>query len=99
MENIEIMRENEEEGLTIYNHREYNIKNEKNAHILRLEINDKYINIIISLDINIEYNYKTKMSLNTIVNKLELNIVKYSNLEIILKLFDKLYESKKLFIK
>ena len=98
MENIEIMRENEEEGLTIYNHREYNIKNEKNAHILRLEINDKYINIIITLDINIEYNYKTKMSLNTIVNKLELNIVKYSNLEIILKLFDKLYESKKLFI-
>ena len=28
MENVEIIKENEEEGETIYNHREYNIKEE-----------------------------------------------------------------------
>ena len=38
------------------------------------------------------------MSLSTIVNKLELNSVKYFNLELILQLFDKIYENKKLFI-
>jgi hypothetical protein len=38
------------------------------------------------------------MSLSTIVNKLELNPKKYSNLELILKLLDKVYENKKLFI-
>ena len=98
MEEVEIKKENEEEGETIYNHREYNIKNENNDYLLRLEINEKNINIIISLNNNIEYNYKTQMSLLTIVNKLELNLAKYSNLELILKLFDKVYENKKLFI-
>ena len=98
MEEVENKKENEEEGETIYNHREYNIKDENNDYILRLEINEKNINIIISLNNNIEYNYKTQMSLLTIVNKLELNLAKYSNLELILKLFDKVYENKKLFI-
>ena len=92
MENVE------EEGETIYNHREYNIKEGNNDYILRLEINEKNINIIISLNNNIEYNYKTQMSLSTIVDKLELNSKKYSNLELILKLLDKVYENKKLFI-
>ena len=41
MENVEIIKENEEEGETIYNHREYNIKNENNDYLLRLEINEK----------------------------------------------------------
>ena len=98
MEEVEIKKENEEEGETIYNHREYNIKNENNDYLLRLEINEKNINIIISLNNNIEYNYKTQMSLSTIVDKLELNPKKYSNLELILKLFDKIFESKRLFI-
>ena len=98
MEKIELRKEKDEEGETIYNHREYNIKDENNDYILRLEINENNINIIISLNNNIKYNYKTRMSLSTIVNKLELNLVKYSNLELILKLFDKVYESNKLFI-
>ena len=38
------------------------------------------------------------MNLSTIVDKLELNPKKYSNLELILKLLDKVYENKKLFI-
>ena len=98
MEEVEIKKENEEEGETIYNNREYNIKNENNDYILRLEINEKNINIIISLNNNIGYNYKIQMSLSTIVDKLELNPKKYSNLELILKLFDKIFESKRLFI-
>ena len=68
MENDEIIKENEEEGETIYN-----IKDENNDYILRLEINEKNTNIIIYLNNNIEYNYKTQMSLLTISNKLELN--------------------------
>ena len=38
------------------------------------------------------------MNLSTIVNKLELNQIKYSNLELILNLFDKIYENKKILI-
>ena len=34
----------------------------------------------------------------TIVNRLELNSAKYSNLELVLKLFDKIYENKALTI-
>ena len=82
MENVEIINEKEEEGETIYNHREYNIKEGNIDYILRLEINEKNIYIIISLNNNIEYNYKTQMSLSTIVDKLELNPKKYSNLEL-----------------
>ena len=98
MEEVENIRINNEEGETIYNHREYNVKDENNYYILRLEISEKYINIIISSINSIEYNYKIQMSLTTIVNKLELNLVKYSNLELILKLFDELYKNNKLFI-
>ena len=98
MEEIEIKREKEEEGETIYEHREFNIKNETGEYILRLEINEKDITILISSNNNIEYNYKTQMSLLTIVNKLELNSAKYCNLELILKLFDKIYETNSLVI-
>ena len=88
MENVEIINEKEEEGETIYNHREYNIKEGNIDYILRFEINEKNISIIISLNNIIEYNYKTQMSLSTIVDKLELNPKKYSNLELILKLLN-----------
>ena len=98
MEEIEIKRENEEEGETIYEHREYNVKNENSEYILRLEINEKNLGIVISSNDNINYNYKTQMSLLTIVNKLKLNSAKYCNLELILNLFDKIYESKTLTI-
>ena len=59
MEEIEIKRENEEEGETIYEHREYNVKNENSEYILRLEINEKNLGIVISSNDNINYNYKT----------------------------------------
>ena len=98
MEEIELKREKEEEGETIYDHREYNIKNENDEYIIRLEIKEKDITILISSNDNIEYNYKTQMSLMTIVNRLELNSAKYSNLELVLKLFDKIYENKALTI-
>ena len=63
MKNIKIKKEKEKQVEAIYHHREYNIKERNNDYILRLEINDKNINIIITLNNNIEYNYKTQMSL------------------------------------
>ena len=99
MEEFEITKEfNDEDGETILDHREYVISHENNNYNLRLEIREKNINIIISLNDIIEYNYRAKMSLSTIVNKLELNPIKYNNLELILKLFDKVYEKNKIFI-
>ena len=88
----------DEKDEIIYNHREYNINNDNNNYILRLEINEKNIYFIISLDDNIEYNYKTNMNLSTLVNKLELNSIKYNNFELILDIFDKIYENKDIII-
>ena len=85
---------NHEEGETIYDHREYIIKDKDINYILRLEINEKNIIFIISINDNTEYNYKIKMELSTIVDKLELNYKKYNNLELILKLFDEIYQKK-----
>ena len=82
----------------MYDYREYIIKKENDNFILRFEIYEKNIYIIISLNDNIEYNYKTKMSLSTIVNKLELNPVKFSNFELILKLIDVIYNNKNISI-
>ena len=62
MEDIEIKKDIDEEGETIYDHKEYNIKGGNIDYILRLEINEKNITIIISLNDNIEYNYKIQMS-------------------------------------
>ena len=98
-ENIIINEYEDNEGETIYDHREYNIKNENIKFMLRLEIKEHNIYFTLSLNNNIEYNYKTKMNLLTIVNKLELSPKKYSELRLILKLFDIIYESQKLFIK
>ena len=87
---------NQEEGETIYNHREYIINDKKD--ILRLEINEKYIYFIITINDNTEYNYKIKMELSKIVDKLELNNKKYNNLELILKLFDEIYQNNNIYI-
>ena len=89
---------NHEEGETIYDHREYIIKDKDINYILRLEINEKNIIFIISINDNTEYNYKIKMELSTIVDKLELNNKKYNNLELILKLFDEIYQNKNIYI-
>ena len=80
-------------------HREYNIINDNNEFILRLEIDHQYIYFNLSrLNESLEYIYKNKMDLITIVNKLELNALKYSNLESVLKIFDIIYEKNKILI-
>ena len=72
-----------------FDYREYNIKIDKYEYNLRIEINEKDIYFILSnLNESLEYIYKNKMDLLTIINKLELNPSKYSNSEIILKIFD-----------
>ena len=99
MEEYNIKREyNCEEGETVYDQREYIISSENNKYLLRLEIIDKNIFFILSLNDNIEYNYKTKMDLLTLVNKLSLNANRYSNFEAILQLLDKIYEKQKMSI-
>ena len=80
-------------------HREYNIKNDENEYILRIEIDQQYMYFIVSkLNESLEYIYKSKMDLITIINKLELNSSKYTNLESILKIFDIIYEKNKIII-
>ena len=48
---------NHEDGETIYDHREYIINDKDKNYILRLEINEKNIIFIISINDNTEYNY------------------------------------------
>jgi len=61
---------NQEGGETIYDHREYIINYKDKSYILRLEINEKNIFFIISINDNMEYNHKIKMGLSTILDKL-----------------------------
>ena len=83
----------------IVNHREYNIIIEKNEYNLRVEVDNEYIYFTISkLNESIEYIYKSKMDLSTIINKLELNSSIYSSLESILKIFDSKYKKNKISI-
>ena len=102
MEDFNLKQETPLEGvnaLIINDHREYTIKiDEKTKYMLRLELKDKKIYLIVSLEDKIEYNYRTFMDLSTIVNKLELNSIKYNKLELILKIFDQLYENNKISI-
>ena len=90
-------KKNEKED--IYDHRVYNIKSENNEYLLIIKISEQNIHFIISLKDIIEYNYKIKMNLSSIVDKLALNQKKYYDLSLILKLFDKIYGNQKLFIK
>ena len=84
----------------ILDHREYNIKLDNNEYILRLEIDEEYLYFILSIINKTIVNiYKNKMNLLTIINKLELNSSIYSNFELILKIFDSVYEKNKIFVK
>ena len=98
MEYAEKEKENQEEIETIQNHIEYNIKQGNKDYILRLEIYEKNINIIISLSDNIEYNYIKRMGLSNFINTLELSPKKYSNSDLIINLFDEIYNNNKIFI-
>ena len=98
MEYAEKENENQEEIETIQNHIEYNIKQGNKDYILRLEIYEKNINIIISLSDNIEYNYIKRMGLSNFINTLELSPKKYSNSDLIINLFDEIYNNNKIFI-
>ena len=81
---------------TIIAHKEFNIKTEDNDFNLRIEIDHEFISFILSkLNEPLEYTYKNKMDLSTIVNKFELNTSKYSNLESVLSIFDTIYEKNK----
>ena len=88
-------KKKEEEGETVYDHREYIINDNNNDYKLEIKLYENIFDITISLSDNIECNYKTRKSSLDIINKLELDSVKYSN---ILKKFDDVYKNKKFLI-
>ena len=91
--------EGEKNEMNILNHKEYNIKYENDNYCLRIEIDNKYITFILSKSNEpVNYNYKNKYDLLSIVNSLTLNPSKHSNLNEILDIFDKVYVKNKLSI-
>ena len=91
--------EGEKNEINILNHKEYNIKCEDENYILRIEIDDNYINFILTkLNEIVSSNYKNKYDLLSIVNKLALNPSKHTDLNEILEIFDKVYLKNKLSI-
>ena len=91
--------EGEKNEINILNHKEYNIKYENENYCLRIEIDNKYITFILSkLNEPVNFNYKNKYDLLSIVNTLTLNPSKHSNLNEILDIFDKVYLKNKLSI-
>ena len=80
----------------IIDHREYNIEN--NEYNLRIEIDKEYIYFkITKLNQSLEYIYKNKIDLQTILQKFDLNPSNHSNFE--LKIFDKINKRNKISIK
>ena len=91
--------EGEKNEMNILNHKEYNIKYENENYCLRIEIDNKYITFILSkLNEPVNFNYKNKYDLLSIVNTLTLNPSKHSNLNEILDILDKVYLKNKLSI-
>ena len=91
--------EGEKNEINILNHKEYNIKYENDNYCLRIEIDNKYITFILSKSNEpVNYNFKNKYDLLSIVNTLTLNPSKHSNLNEILEIFDKVYLKNKLSI-
>ena len=86
------MKSNNENLNDSYIHREYNIKNENEIYNLRIEID--YINInfkLKKLNESIDCIFKNNFKIISFINILDLNPSKFSNNELILKIFDKLY--------
>ena len=93
------MKSNNEKLNDTCSHREYNIKNEKEIYNLRIEMDN--INIYFKLkklNESIDYIYKNNFKIISFINILELNPSKFSNFELILKIFDKLYNKDKILI-
>ena len=91
--------EGEKNEINILNHKEYNITYENENYGLRIEIDNKYITFILSKSNEpVNYNFKNKYDLLSIVNTLTLNPSKHSNLNEILDIFDKVYLKNKLSI-
>ena len=84
---------------TILNHREYTIHFQNQDYNLRVEIDDRNIYFILTdLKEILSYSYKNKMDKSSIADKLELNQSKYSNLELILKVFDNMHKKNQISI-
>jgi len=95
MEQLQINKYNiNEEGETVHEQREYNIKNDKDDYILRLEINDNGICFILLFKDKKDYIYKKNWSFLSLSNELKLNQNEYSKAKPFLDLFDRINEKK-----
>jgi len=80
-----------------FDYREYKFKIDNNEYNLRIEIIEKDIYFILfNLNESLDYIYKNKIDILTMINKLELIPSKYSNSEIILKIFDNKYKKNQI---
>ena len=80
-----------------FDYREYKFKIDNNEYNLRIEIIEKDIYFILfNLNEFLDYIYKNKIDILTMINKLELIPSKYSNSEIILKIFDNKYKKNQI---
>ena len=80
MEEFQIIKEPtnvEDEAIKVK--REYNIKDEINEFILRIETQKSCISFILLVTNKKDHIYKTKYALRSLANELELNQNKYSN--------------------
>ena len=93
------MKSNNENLIDTCIYREYNIKYEKEIYNIRIEMDDSNIYFILKkLNESIDYIYKNKFKIISFINILELNQNKYSISELILKIFDKLYNKNNILI-
>ena len=90
---------NENLNYDIYIHKEYNIIKENEVYNLRLEFDQININFKLKkINESIDYIYKNKYKIAFFINKLELNPNKFSNYELVINTFDKLYNNNNILI-
>ena len=90
---------NENLNYDVYIYKEYNIIKENEVYNLRLEFDQINIKFKLkNLNESIDYIYKNKYKIAFFINKLEVNPNKFSNYEIVINTFDKLYNKNNILI-
>ena len=81
------------------NFKEFNLKKDNIIYILRFEIKQEYLNIILkNINNTFEYFYRNKVKITTIINELKLDEKYESNNYLILNVFNIIYQKNKISI-
>ena len=87
----------EEENILAF--KEFNIEKGKDLYNLRIEISNKHIYInLIKINIRLYYIYRNKVELSTLIDKLQLEQKNKLDIDLLLRIFDNIYEEKKIII-